>query len=121
MLERERHVNAVRVGAGRDVHQRRDALTGEQEMFAGHRQADLGVRTNVPRPPRDRIGQLLDGEDSILIQSDHELELTAANRPEIGRRIVRHERIVDRRHDRRTLGGHRRRGRHHERQHGDDE
>jgi len=121
MFEREGQLNAVEVGDGRDAQQRHDAGVPEADALAAGGEADVGVRRDVPAPVRDRIRQAMDRQRPILIEPDHELELTAADGPLITRGVVRDERICERRHDRRRLGAHRCRRAHHERDHRDSE
>ena len=110
VLEGEGEHDAVVGRHPRRVDQADGAAAGQRDSFAAGGEAEVGGRRDVPRPAGHGVEEALQRQGARRIEADDELEVRAADRPDVAAVLVRDECVSLRGDDRGAIGGERRSG-----------
>ena len=105
VLEGERERDAVIGGLGSRADEGDGAARGQRDALAAGGDAECRRRRDVQRAAGDRVEQALQRQRPRGVEADDQLEVRAADRPDVAAVLVRDERVAPRRDDRRAIGG----------------
>jgi len=109
VLEGEGEGDAVLGGFGRCADQGDGTARRQRDALAGGGDAERRRRRDVERAAVGRIEQPLPRQRARGVEADHQLEVRAADRPDVAALLVGDKRVTAGRHDGRAIGCARRR------------